>query len=39
MTHGLLDQQQNGRPLTIAPPKSVTVGVGDLPHAWPGLTG
>jgi AcrR family transcriptional regulator len=39
MAHGLLDQQKNGRPLSIASAVPVTVAVEDLPHAWPGLTG
>jgi len=39
MTHGLLAPPQNGRPLTIAPPVPAAVGVDELPHAWPGLTG
>jgi AcrR family transcriptional regulator len=39
MTHGLLAPQQNGRPLTIAPPVPAAVGVDELPHVWPGLTG
>ena len=39
MVHGLLDPQQNGRALTIAPPVPANVAVDELPHAWPGLTG
>jgi AcrR family transcriptional regulator len=39
MTQGLLDQQHNGRTLSIAPPVPAAVGVGELPDEWPGLTG
>lgn len=39
MAHGLLDQQQNGHPLAIAPPALVAVAVDAFPAAWPGLTG
>jgi hypothetical protein len=39
MAHGLLDAQQNGRALTIAPPVPANVSVDQFPHAWPGLTG
>jgi AcrR family transcriptional regulator len=39
LTQGLLDQQQNGRALSIAPPVPAAVAVGEFPHAWPGLTG
>jgi AcrR family transcriptional regulator len=39
MTQGLLDQQHNGRTLSIAPPVPAAVGVGELRDEWPGLTG
>ena len=39
MTRGLLDQQQNGRPLTFRAPVPVTVAAEAAPHSWPGLTG
>ena len=39
LTHGLLDEQQTGRALTIAPPVPANVTVDEFPHAWPGLTG
>jgi hypothetical protein len=35
MTHGLLDQHQNGRALTIA----AAVAAADFLHTWPGTTG
>jgi AcrR family transcriptional regulator len=38
MAHGLLEQQHNGRPLTIAPSVPVTAAAA-LPSTWPGLTG
>ena len=39
LANGLLDRQQAGRALTIAPPVSANVTVDEFPHAWPGLTG
>jgi AcrR family transcriptional regulator len=39
MTRGLLDQQQNGRPLTITPPVPVPVAVDDFVDTWAELTG
>ena len=39
LANGLLDRQQTGRALTIAPPVSANVTVDEFPHAWPGLTG
>jgi AcrR family transcriptional regulator len=39
MTHGLLDQQRNGRSLTIASPVPTAVGVDAEADDWPGLTG
>jgi AcrR family transcriptional regulator len=39
MAHGLLDHQQNGHPLVIAPPAPVAVAVDDFPATWPGMTG
>jgi AcrR family transcriptional regulator len=39
LTQGLLDQRQNDRTLSIAPPAPAAVAVGEFPHAWPGLTG
>ncbi|HEX4587232.1 MAG TPA: TetR/AcrR family transcriptional regulator [Mycobacterium sp.] len=39
MVHGLLDQQQHGRSLVIAPPVPVAVAADDFPATWPGLTG
>lgn len=39
LAHGLLDHQQNSRPLTVAAPLSATVAADDLTHTWPGLTG
>lgn len=39
MAHGLLDQQENGRALTIAAPVPVAVAVDGFSHSWPGLTG
>ena len=39
LAHGLLDQRQTGRALTIAPPVPANVTVDEFPHAWPGLTG
>jgi AcrR family transcriptional regulator len=39
MTHGLLAPQNNGRPLTIAPPVPAAVHVDEMPRLWPGLTG
>ena len=39
MAHGLLDQQENGRPWSIAPPVPVGVAVDGFSHTWSGLTG
>ena len=39
MTHGLLDQQVNGRALTVAPPVPAVVAVDDFRPPWSGLTG
>ena len=39
MAHGLLDQQENGRALSIAQPVPVAVAVDGFSHTWPGLTG
>jgi AcrR family transcriptional regulator len=39
LTQGLLDQQHNGRTLSIALPVATAVGVGELTDEWPGLTG
>lgn len=39
MAHGLLDQQEHGRALTIAPPVPVAVAADGFSHTWPGLTG
>jgi hypothetical protein len=43
MAHGLLDQQENGRALTVAPPVPVpvpvAVAVDGFSHTWPWLTG
>ena len=38
ITKGLLDQQQDGRKLSLAPVPAA-VGAAEFPHAWPGLTG
>ena len=39
MTRGLLDQQKNGRTLSLTPPVPAGVGADGLPDVWPGLTG
>jgi AcrR family transcriptional regulator len=39
MAHGLLDQQQAGPPLTIAPPVPAAVAVDDFAETWQDMTG
>jgi AcrR family transcriptional regulator len=39
MAHGLLDQQEAGRSLTIAPPVPAAVPVDSFAETWQGLTG
>jgi hypothetical protein len=39
LTHGLLDQHQNGRSLTVAPPVPVTLAVDSAAQTWTDLTG